>query len=109
MVAYNLIPCACQGPNKAQVAHSNLGNSGKFTYKSVGRVVAIVTLVRVSEPAVCLNPTQAGSNPKSVRILVLPRVLLDQMSPTLPLSQILLFLLEGLQLMLFLESFPILH
>lgn len=45
---------------------------------------ATVTLVRVSEPALCLNPTQADSNPKSVRILVLPRVLLDQMSPTLP-------------------------
>lgn len=33
-------------------------------------------------------------------------MVLDQMSPTLPLSQILLFLLEGFQVILLLESFP---
>lgn len=50
LVAYNLIPWVSQGPNKTQVAHSNSGNPGKFTYKSVGRAAGHYTL-RVSEQA----------------------------------------------------------
>lgn len=38
-MAYNLSPCISQDPNKTKTARSNLGKSGKLTYKEVARVL----------------------------------------------------------------------
>lgn len=102
LVTHNLIPCISQDPNKTQMVYSILSSSGKFSYKGVGRVVATTRLVsKLANQILCLNIIQADSNPKSGRSLVLPGVLLDQMSPTPLLTQVLLFLLEGFQFILF--------
>lgn len=103
---FNLIPHISQGPKKTQMAYLNLSNSGMFSYKGVGRVVATTRLVsKLVNQTLCLNPIQADTSPKALRTQV-RRVLLDQMLSTLRLSQILLFLLKNF--IPFLGTFPVL-
>ena len=80
-MAFNVIPCTSQGPNKTQMAYSNLGNSGKFfCLQSRGCGGGNHKASQLVNHTL-LESNSSRSNSKSVRSLVLPRVLSDQMLP----------------------------
>ena len=99
-----MIPCISEGPDKTQMAFSNLANSGKCFSKGVGGWWQPQGWSHIVNLTLCLNPTQADQIQNQLEAWLFPEgcwIKCCLSPPTGPLSQICLFLLERLEVTLF--------